>query len=351
MAGSAPAPDRGRYRRPVVDLAGAVDEVVAETPGFGGAVRVDEGGEVLLERAYGLADRAHGIPATPGTRFGIASGSKGFTAVAVLRLVEDGVLGLATSARSLLGEDLPLVEPEVTVEHLLAHRSGIGDYLDEDDDGEITDYVMAVPVHELATTEQFLAVLEGFPAKFPAGERFSYCNAGFVLLALLAERASGTPFHQLVQAAVFDPAGMADTAYLRSDELPGDVALGYLDPVGVRTNVLHLPVRGSGDGGAHTTVADVRRFWVALLGGRLLPPSTVEAALQRRSDAAEQGWGYGLGFWLPPTLGAVALEGCDAGVSFRSVHHPERDLTHTVVANTATAAWPVTKRLTELLAG
>ena len=80
----------------------------------------------------------------------------------------------------------------MTIEHLLAHRSGIGDYLDEEADHEITDYVLAVPVHELATTEQYLAVLDGHPTKFPAGERFSYCNGGYVVLALIAERVSGT---------------------------------------------------------------------------------------------------------------------------------------------------------------
>ena len=55
------------------------------------------------------------------------------------------------------------------------------------------------------------------------------------------------------------PAGMADTAFLRSDELPGRAALGYLDDDGLRTNVLHLPVRGNGDGGVYTTAADVAR--------------------------------------------------------------------------------------------
>ena len=55
-----------------------------------------------------------------------------------------------------------------------------------------------MPVHELATTEQYLAVLDGYPPKFPPGERFAYYNGGYVVLALLAERASGVPFHDLV---------------------------------------------------------------------------------------------------------------------------------------------------------
>ena len=204
-----------------------LDTIVSETR-FSGVVRVDRGDDVVLAKAYGFADRGREIPNEVDTQFGVASGLKGLTALAVVSLIEDGTLELGTTARSLLGEDLPLIADDVTVEHLLAHRSGIGDYLDEDAAGEITDYVMPVPVHQLATPEEFVSVLGGHPAKFTAGESFSYCNGGFVLLAVLAERASGTPYHELVTQRVCEPAGMDDTAFLRSDELPGRAALGYL---------------------------------------------------------------------------------------------------------------------------
>jgi CubicO group peptidase (beta-lactamase class C family) len=202
-----------------VSLLRDLDSLAAETS-FAGVVRVDRSGGVVVERAYGLAHRGSGIPNAVDTRFGIASGAKGLTALTVVSLIEDGTLDLATRARTFLGEDLPLVHDDVTVEHLLAHRSGIGDYLDEDAPGEITDYVLPVPVHTLATTEDYVAVLDGHAPKFRAGEAFSYCNGGYVLLALLAERASGVPFDELVTERVCTPAGMGDTAFLRSDELP-----------------------------------------------------------------------------------------------------------------------------------
>ena len=124
----------------------------------------------------------------------------------------------------------------------MAHRSGIGDYLDEEATDDISDYLMPVPVQELATTEQYLAVLDGYETVSQPGERFAYNNGGYVVLALLAERASGVPFHELVQRRVCEPAGMHDTAFLRSDELPGDATLGYLTVDGPRTNVFHLPL-------------------------------------------------------------------------------------------------------------
>jgi CubicO group peptidase (beta-lactamase class C family) len=271
------------------------------------------------------------------------------TALAVVSLVEDGTLDLATPARSVLGDDLRLVGDDVTVEHLLAHRSGIGDYLDEDADGDITDYVMPVPVHELAETEQFVVVLEGHQPKFPAGEGFSYCNGGFVVLALVAERASGTSFHELVTRRVCEPAGMQDTAFLRSDELPGRTALGYLLADGLRTNVLHLPVRGSGDGGIYTTAAEIRALWAAFFAGRIVSPEWVAEMTRPRSETPDHSKRYGLGFWLHGSTDTVILEGYDAGVSFRSLHDPRTDTTCTVISNWTDGAWPIAAFLEERL--
>ena len=326
------------------DLAASVDRIAAETA-FSGVVRVDVDGSCVLERAYGASDRSHAIANSPDTQLGIASGSKALTALAVMSLVEDGVLTTDTTARSLLGDDVPLIGEDVTVEHLLGHRSGIGDFLDEEAPGEIIDYVMPVPVHELATTEDFVRVLDGHPTAFPAGSRFAYNNGGYVVLALLAERASGVPFHELVEERVCRPAGMADTAYLRSDELPGRAARGYLFAEGLRTNVLHLPVRGNGDGGVYTTVADVHALWDAFFGGRIVSPERVAEMVRPRSDAPEHAFRYGLGFWIHKTSDVVMLEGYDAGVSFRSMHDPAGPFTHTVIANWSDGAWPVGRHL------
>lgn len=324
-------------------LAPELDALAAET-GFSGVVRVDEG-DAVLARAYGFAHRGWAIPNEVDTRFGLASGTKAWTALTVVSLIEEGVLELSTTARSLLGEDLPLVGDDVTVEHLLAHRSGIGDYLDEEVDVDLDDYLMPVPVHELATAEDYLAVLDGHETKFAPDERFGYCNGGYVILALLAERASGVSYHELVSARVCEPAGLVDTAFLRSDQLPGGTALGYLDAGGARTNVLHLPVRGVGDGGIYSTVADIRSFWRAFFAGAIVSPEWVAEMVRPRSQGEQLR--YGLGFWLHASGDAVVLDGMDAGVSFHSVHDPGADLTWTVISNTTDGAWPVARLLRE----
>src|SRR4051812_35657013 len=108
------------------DLALELDAVASEI-GFSGVVRIDHGDRIELARAYGFAHRGFEIPNELDTRFGLASGAKGFTALTIVSLIEDGVLELSTPARSVLGSDLPLIDDSVTVEHLLSHRSGIGD--------------------------------------------------------------------------------------------------------------------------------------------------------------------------------------------------------------------------------
>jgi len=323
-----------------------VDRVAREEE-FSGVVRIDRGGDTELVRAYGLANRAAKIENTVDTRFAIASGMKGLTALTVVSLVEDGTIDLSTTARSLLGDDLPLVDAAVTIQHLLSHRSGIGDYFDEETTGAITDYALPVPVHELDTTESYLAMLDGHPTKFAPGERFSYCNGGYVVLALLAERASGVPFHELVRRRVCERAGMEHTAFLRSDELPRNAALGYLGIDSPRTNVFHLPVLGSGDGGIYSTAADIERFWSALYTGLIVSTRWVSEMVAPSGDFPPGSRRYGLGFWLHESSSSVILEGYDAGVSFRTVHDSDTPVTYTVISNTSDGAWPIARALAE----
>ena len=330
-------------------LRAVIDQVALES-GFSGVVRVDHAGETMVCAAFGMADRAHSIANTLETQFGIASGTKGLTALTVMALVERGSFHLDTTARSLLGDRLPQIADDVTVEHLLAHRSGIGDYLDEEAIESISDYLMPVPVQDLATTDDYVRIYDA-PTVFPAGERFAYNNAGYVVLAALAEAATGETFHDLVADLVCRPAGIRDTAFLRSDELPGRVAQGYLRSEGLWTNVLHLPVRGNGDGGLHTTVADLHALWEAIFAGRIVRPATLARMVSPHSDWPEESRRYGLGFHLHARTDEVFLEGYDAGVSFLSRYRPSEALTSTVIANWSEGAWPLSKAIREHLDG
>lgn len=333
-----------------MSLPDAVQQAVAKVaPGFTGLAVVDGQDGRRYELASGYAHRALKAPITPQTRFGVASGSKTFTAIILLRLAERGLLTLDAPVRQWLGEDLPLVAPEVTLEQLLTHTSGMGDYLDEDE-LEPDDYVLTVPVHELTTSESLLPMLDGLPQREKPGTAFRYNNGGFVLAAIVAERVAGCSYAELVEREVVQPAGLRETAVLRTDTWPGDVAVGYVESTGDRTNVLHLPVLAPGDGGAVTSADDMLRFWSALLGGALVSPESLALMTTPRPGSEAEGMRYGLGMWLHLTGPALILEGCDVGQSFRSTHEPASGLTATVFSNTWDGAWDMVNALAPLFA-
>ncbi|SFS09926.1 CubicO group peptidase, beta-lactamase class C family [Agrococcus baldri] len=319
---------------------GRLDEAIARRP-FTGVIAIDVGDRRVLERAEGFLHRAHGVRMRADARIAIASGSKAFTALAILRLVEQGDLRLDQPVRELLGDDLPLIDDAVTVEQLLDHTSGIGDYLDEEADWEVDDFVLPVPVHTLTTAEAFLPILDGFPQAFPPGERFAYNNGAYVVLAVLLERVTGETYHQAVQRLVLDPAGMSQTGFPPLDALPADVALGYLDDEGDLVNTLHLPVLGNGDGGAFTTATDLHTFWRALLDGRIVGRETAEAMMRPRNEVPDEQMRAGMGLFLHAVHPVLTLEGYDAGASFCSWHIPETETTVSVLGNSSEGGWPV----------
>jgi CubicO group peptidase (beta-lactamase class C family) len=324
-------------------------EALAEAWDFSGVVVVSRDGGRIVELARGFADRANGRPNTLETRFGIASATKGLTALTVASLIESGDLRGDTTLRSLLPDALPMVDPAVTIEQLLGHTSGVGDYLDEDELGDVDDYVMGLPVHRLAAPADYLPLLDGHPQRTAPGTKFAYNNGGYVMLSIAVEVATTRSFYQVVQERVLNPAGMVDTAFERSDRLPPGAAIGYL--ADGRSNVLHLPVRGAGDGGAYSTARDLEALWDALFGGRILPMPVVERLVEPLSvvPSERDPRRYGLGFWLRPDREAVMLEGSDAGVSCRTVFDRPSGLTYTVISNTSSGAWPLVRYLEQRL--
>ena len=309
-------------------------DAAARASGFSGVVRVDRAGSVISASAYGLADRRCVTAVELSTRFGLASGTKLFTALTVMSLIESRELQLDTPVRGPLGTDLPLIGDDVTVEQLLSHRSGIGDYLDESLFDDIRDFELPVPAQRLWSTEQYIPILDGHPRVAAPGAEFAYNNGGYVVLALIAERITGRPFDVLVRERVCDPAGLEETGFLRSDELPHSAALGYLDAAGLRTNVFHLPVLGSGDGGIYSTVADIGALWRAFVGGRVVSPELVGQMLTPRRGSGPDVLEYGLGVWLHRDGEVLEIHGYDAGVSFYSLHHPASATTCTAISNT-----------------
>ncbi len=308
---------------------------VASEKGFSGAVGIYCNGEPLLEFASGDADRSNGRPNTPNTRFGIASGTKGFTALTILRLIDQGKLALDTRVAELFS-GASWIDPLATIEELLSHRSGVFDYFDEELIEDFDSFTVSVPWFRLEKPADYLPLFSGESPKFQRGERYSYSNGGYVILARVAEICGGAAFPDLVASEVLAVAGTERSGFFRFDRLPDGCASGYIDleSGGWKTNIYQLPVVGSGDGGMYATVRDLDHVWTALFGDNLLTTSLRERMLRQISTINEK-FGYGLGVYIDHRFSTTAFTfiGSDAGVGFESICLPAIGVTATIVSN------------------
>lgn len=314
--------------------------------GFSGVISFQLDGS-SFSGASGFSDRANGIENRLSTRFGTSSGTKGFTAVGIARLIQQKRVGFDTPAIRLLGDVLGNLDPDITIAHLLGHTSGMGDYLDEESIQDINHIVLAVPVQNLVSPLDYAPLMNATNQQSPPGARFRYSNSGYVALAMIIEIVGGQPYQDFIQEQVFDMAGMTGSGFFRSDQLPADTAIGYIpDDSRWRSNVFHIPVRGGGDGGAYSTIEDMRKFWHCLKSSQLVDRDLVAGLFLPRQETGEEGLKYGYGFWIDGASRQIILEGYDAGVSFRSATAMNGCDGYTVISNTSSGVWPLVRILT-----
>lgn len=334
-------------------------EARAEADEFSGVVRIERAGDVLLERGYGLANRAWAVPCRPELRFDTASITKLFTAVAVLQQVEAGAFALDTPVTGYLELEGTAISPAVTPYQLLTHTSGIGDDADEDDGIAYETVFAERPNYSIRETADFLPQCAYNEPKFAPGEGVRYCNCSYVLLGLMVERASGMSYRDYVKRHVFGPAGMHRSGFFRMDRVEPDVAEGA-DSVtdehgavtGWRRGIYSYPPVGSPDGGAHVTAGDLTGFHRALVAGSLLGPELTASIVQpkERSGELETGvhhTGFGFEFELDADGELVNYwkEGINVGVSGVLSHWPRHDVTYAVLSNRQEGAWEPIKEI------
>ncbi|HMO58348.1 MAG TPA: serine hydrolase domain-containing protein [Roseiflexaceae bacterium] len=329
-------------------------DAAIEQHDFSGVVRIAQHGAVVYERAAGYADRSNRIANTPATRFGIASGTKCFTALAIGKLIEAGKLTFDTRLQECVALDMPQYAPEITIAHLLNHTSGIPDYLDEDLITDFDNFSVGIPWYELLGPRDYLAVFPDAPMKFAPGERFSYSNGGYILLGVVIEAISGMRYQEFVEQQVLRPIGMQQSGFFSFNRLPEQTAFGYIEEdAGWRTNIYNLPIIGASDGGMYTTAADLATMWQSLWDGTLLSADLVEQYTRPQVAVPDDDpLAYGYGFWLRGAADPgheIYLIGADAGVSFRSLVNHQHALQATVLANTSKGAWPIVREIDALL--
>jgi CubicO group peptidase (beta-lactamase class C family) len=246
---------------------------------------------VLLSRGYGQASTALGRPNTPRTPFRIGSVTKQFTAAAVLLLQERGRLRLDDLACAYV-DDCPSAWRAITIHHLLTHTAGLISDLDLPEVRRTAGLKRSVP--------DLLRLYRDRPLRTPPGGPFYYANAGYDLLGVVVEQASGQPWGAFLRANVFAPLGMDDTAYDPELELLDRTAVGYVrDRAGNVVPTRVVPVSTAyAAGGLQSTVEDLYRWERALVGGRVLGDASREAMFR-----AQTAYGYGYGWEIGAARG------------------------------------------------
>ena len=323
-----------------------IEQTVSETC-FSGVVFVKLDGTVVFENAYGYADRSNKIPNTVDTRFGIASGTKFLTALGIGKLIDSGDLALTSRLCDCVNIDFPHISEDVTIDHLLTHTSGVYDYYDEELVEDIDNFQLDIPCFDLKGLKDYIPLFRDGKMKFNPGERFSYSNGGFILLGIVIEEISGVPYIDFIEDNIFEVCDMSDSGFFAMDRLPERTAFGYIDEEdGWRTNIFTLPIVGSSDAGAFTTVRDMDKLWGGFFEGKILSKELTNLFLKKAVEDKDSRF-YGRGIWIYHEEGKAPfhyLIGWDAGVSFKSTC-PSGDSVITVISNTSAGAWAVNREI------
>ena len=304
-------------------------------------VRAEE--EVLLEVAQGFRNRGEELPNNIDTAFGIASGTKLFTGLAVCKLIDRGKLSFKDKLWDILPYDLGQIDKRVTVLQLLTHTSGIGDYLDEESEDsykEEQELYNKYPAHLWERLAYYLQMITPLPAKFTPGARFGYSNAGFIMLGLVVEAVSAMPYQQFVVEEIIDVLKLQHTGFYRMDALPANTALGYTGDK-MRTNIFNLPVIGGSDGGLFTCAKDLDVLWRAVFSGKVLSENMLELFLKPHVARGDKK-SYGLGVYRYESKSDIAYYavGGDFGVDFFTAYFPGRRITASALGNSEISTYP-----------
>lgn len=262
-------------------LVAKADEQAAKDA-FAGVILVAQGDELLLQRAWGQADRIAGTPVSMDTKFRIGSMNKMFTAVATLQLVEAGKLSLDGTVGQYLPEYPNADVAKVTIRQLLTHCGGTGDIFGPEFDKQRL---------SLKTHNDYVRLYGARGLEHTPGTENRYSNYGFLLLGAIIEATTGQSYYDYIDAHVFAPAGMRDSGSLPEDvPVPGR-AVAYTRTNGRWVDAADtLPYRGTGAGGGYSTAGDLLKFARALLAGKLLSADMLAEATHNQTP-----W-YGYGF-------------------------------------------------------
>lgn len=307
----------------------------------GASFAIVKDGKMLLSRSYGLAEVSVGTPVKASTNFRLASVSKVFTAMCVLKLVDGGKLCLGDKLSTFI-PGLPGYTDDITVRQMLGHTSGLGNYegdVPEDYPGQVHEDYVVEKVRGLHSTY------------FPPGSRFQYSDTAYVLLAVIVERVSGVSYPRFVEREIFAPLGMVGSRLYEGEGVEiSDRAYGYTrSGGGFKPNDQSKTSATFGDGCVYSSINDLVKWNNALAEGKLVNEELLSEAFSSGRLTDSSPTEYGFGWFIANRRGVKILHhaGETAGFQHKFIRVPDERLALIILTNRDSYDLGLPKKLTE----
>ncbi len=293
----------------------------------GAAFALVKHGELIQSSGYGLANVSAGTPVGASTNFRLASVTKAFTAICVLKLVDSGKITLVDRLSSFI-PGLPGYADDITVRMMLGHTSGLGDYesdVPEDYPGQVHEDYVVDKVRGLPSTY------------FPPGSGFQYSDTAYVLLGIIVERVSGVPFPLFIEREIFKPLGMVGSRLYAGEGVKiNDRAYGYTNSgAAFKPNDQSKTSATLGDGCIYSSIDDLVKWDRALNSGEIVSEGLLEEAFSPGRLSNGTPTEYGFGWFIINRNGVKILHhaGETAGFQHKFIRVPEKRIALIILTN------------------
>lgn len=323
---------------------------VYKVPGL--SVAIVKGDQVILCKGYGLSNIEKDTPFDQNTPGMLASATKFFTNLSVLKAVQNGVVDLDLPLKTYIPEvrsdwqDIPLWR-------LLNLTSGIPstektpfDQMNEEQQRKLT-------------SRKYFDLIKDMPLDFQPGTDWRYQQTTFAMVAMIISEKMGKSWQDIVQQSVFDPAGMKHTRHLEQISNPADLPVSYeVTGGGILPAKFFYPLVQSTGAGYNTTASDMASLFLALNSGKIVPLKLIEKEVFAKSRIFIQDSvtheGYSIASEIQP-YGGLPTMGHPGGMGIAVIRYsPDKKIGVAVLANeknTRIAAVLTDQLLTSLLGG
>lgn len=321
-------------------LSAQLDALIAphyKANGPGASVLVTRNGKPVLRKAYGMANLEAKVAMQPDAVMRVGSITKQFTAVAIMLLVDEGMLSV-TDPITKFFPDYPAHGKTITIEHLLTHTAGIPNYTSKRSFGTSMGRDMSV--------QQMVDSFKNDPLEFEPGTRYAYSNSGYFVLGAIIEKLSGQPYAKFIEQRIFVPLAMTHTAYEGHERAQGLRAVGYSKSwLGFKPATAISMTQPFSAGAIVSTVDDLGRWHQAIAAGKLLTPASWAKVhtSYKLADGKPTHYGYGWNVSTLRDLPSYAHGGDINGFAAYALSLPQEQVVVAVLSNADSGSANVTQ--------